>query len=161
MSSLLFIPSCVCCQIVKELTIPPGGIIYADEHVILTHNLDVKIPGYLLLFPRRHVEFYHDLSSLECDKISLLMKKCSKILSGLDGVERMYIVSLGEETRHVHFHLFPRYKWMLEEPYVKQNKIDAAELFSQVRKKLQVNKQDMKDGSILEMVKYVKRELVN
>ena len=153
--------NCVCCQIAKELTIPPGGIIYADEQVILAHNLDVKIPGYLILFPRRHVEFYHDFSTPECEKIALLMRDCSRILTGLDGVERMYIVSLGEETRHVHFHLFPRYEWMLKKPYWNQSKIDAAELFSQVRKKLQVNRQDMEDDSILEIVNHVKCELIN
>lgn len=155
------IANCLCCQLAAKRIIPPGGVIYSDQNVILTHNLDVKIPGYLILFPRRHVEFYHELSYEEREKISLLTQLSSKILTSLEDVERMYIVSLGEETRHVHFHLFPRYKWMLEQPYGDPSKIDAAEIFSQVRKKLQVNRQSMEDQSILDIVDYLKKEIAS
>ena len=155
----LITTNCICCQIAKQQVIPPGNIIYSNENVILTHNLDVKIPGYLILFPRRHVEFYHDLSNEEREKLSSIMQSCSKVLTSLDEVERMYIVSLGEETRHVHFHLFPRYTWMLKESYSKQNKVDAAELFSQARKQLHVNREDMEDASILSVIDYIKKAL--
>lgn len=54
------------------------------------------------------------------------------ILHKLPDVEKVYIMSLGEKTSHFHFHIFPRYRWMIEKSNVElfsRETLDGAKLF--------------------------------
>ncbi|VBB07328.1 histidine triad (hit) protein [Lucifera butyrica] len=142
---------CLTCKIISTEINPPGGIIYQDRRVILHHCLDINIPGYLILSPLRHTTQYQDLTGVELAVIHTTLQQAAAILQQLPGVEKIYICSLGEETTHFHFHVFPRYRWMLNEPdeaIRTDGKIDGAKLFSFMRVKHKISPAGMLSSTI-------------
>ncbi|MDF2565788.1 MAG: histidine triad protein [Massilibacillus sp.] len=126
---------CLTCQIVQRKIVPPGGILYSDDIAVLHHCTDIDILGYLILSPVRHVESFGSLDDAEMKVISRLLNLSSTILEEVAGVKKIYICSFGEISAHFHFHIFPRYGWMLElEDTKTQDTTDAAKIFSQVRR---------------------------
>ncbi|MBP2660089.1 MAG: histidine triad protein [Firmicutes bacterium] len=150
---------CITCRIINKEVIPPGGIIYKNNFVILHHCLDINIGGYFILSPVRHVEGLEQLEPEELSQIANLSKAIIEVLIKEKDIDRVYILSLGEETSHFHFHLFPRYKWMLDFPsedICTNDKIDGGKLFSFIRNKYKVDKQELFDNRLLEILNSVR-----
>jgi diadenosine tetraphosphate (Ap4A) HIT family hydrolase len=151
---------CPNCQLVQSELSSSGGFIYSDDLVILTHSRDTLIPGYLILLPKRHVEFYHELNDEELARITKVSKAASKAIAELPEVERVYLVSLGEEVRHFHWHLFPRYHWMVEEQeFYTQGKLDGTKVFSQARKRCRIVDSNVLDPKVLEIVEHFREKM--
>lgn len=133
---------CLTCCIVEGDIIPPGGLIYKDHEVVIHHCMDVNVPGYLILSPIRHVTTYQDLTQPEITTIAIILKKVVGFLQRISEVERVYILNLAEETPHFHFHIFPRYSWMIDSlnaELFSDGKLDGAKLFSYYRRKNKVD----------------------
>lgn len=133
---------CLTCCIVNGTKIPPGGLIYKDNEIIIHHCIDVNIPGYLILSPVRHVAAYQDLTQIEIIAMAMSLKKITAILQQIPDIEKVYLLNLAEETLHFHFHIFPRYRWMLDllkEELFTDGKLDGAKLFSYYRRENKVN----------------------
>ncbi|EGO65850.1 HIT family protein [Acetonema longum] len=129
---------CITCSIAEGKETPPGGLIYKNDRIIIHHCLDVNIPGYLIISPIRHVTQYQELVDAELMAMTKGMKNTVSILYRLPDVEKVYILSLGEETSHLHFHIFPRYRWLTDtsnDALFSEGKLDGAKLFSYYRNK--------------------------
>ncbi len=153
---------CLTCDIVNGKIVPVGGIIYQDDWVILHQCLDVNIPGYIIISSMRHVEGYDDLNDSELFRIGIVSRTTIQILKELQNVEKVYIANLGEETAHFHWHLFPRYNWMLTrhtEDICTANKIDGAKLFSLCREKYKVPLDRMNQPDILNTIAATRNRL--
>lgn len=150
---------CITCRIINKEVLPPGGIIYKDNFIILHHCLDINVAGYFVLSPVRHVESLEKLEPEELSQLANLSKAITEVLIREHDIDRVYILSLGEETSHFHFHLFPRYKWMLNfsaEDVRTNDKIDGGKLFSFIRNKYKVDKQELFDNRLLEIINKIK-----
>jgi diadenosine tetraphosphate (Ap4A) HIT family hydrolase len=155
---------CLTCSIVNGEFFPVGGIIYKDNYVLLHHCIDLQIPGYLILSPLRHIESYSDLSQNEMLHIGIVTKAVVAVLKRIDGIEKVYLASFGEETTHFHFHIFPRYKWMLNhsaEEICTDNMLDGAKLLSFCRKKYKVQPTFINKEDILPVIKQIKQAFAN
>ena len=153
---------CLTCDIVKRKTVPPGGMLWRDDLVIAHQCLDVAIPGYFIVSPIRHVEEYSDLNDLEISRLSLVTKAIVRIVKELNDIEKVYILNFAEETAHFHWHLFPRYTWMLtQDPeYVYTgNRVDGAKLFSFFRETHKTVPANMNRKDILETIDTVRNAL--
>ncbi len=130
--------NCAICKIIHGELTPPGGILFQDDKVILHHNLDVNIFGYLLVSPIRHEKDFENLTDDEWVQMQAATRNAVQLLKKENpSIERFYISSFGELTPHVHFHIFPRYDWMLKDPDVYfEGELDAAKLFCHFRQKL-------------------------
>ncbi|HBS58001.1 MAG TPA: HIT family protein [Firmicutes bacterium] len=125
---------CLTCQIVQGKIRPPGGLVYINDVAVLHHSIDTDIPGYLILSPVRHVESFSDLNVKEMRVLCQLLKSSLTILEKAEGIKKVYICSFGEVSTHFHFHIFPRYDWMLSLGDTQTNEMtDAARIFSKVR----------------------------
>ncbi|WP_196601431.1 HIT family protein [Pectinatus frisingensis] len=152
---------CLTCSIVKGAKIPPGGLIYKDNEVVIHHCIDVDVPGYLILSPIRHVTTYQDLTQTEIMTIAMILKEVVAILQQIPDVEKVYILNLAEETSHFHFHIFPRYCWMLDSfnaELFSDGKLDGAKLFSYYRRENKVNKlQDI--ANLEQTIEFIRNRL--
>lgn len=153
---------CLTCQIINKEIIPPGGIIYKDDLILLHHCLDINIAGYFILSPIRHVEGIEQLNQNELIQLVQIAKRIVEALSYERYIDRVYMLSLGEESRHFHFHLFPRYNWMLnfqDESIRTNGKIDGAKLFSFIRNRYKINKQEKYDSKFLSVITHVREHM--
>jgi diadenosine tetraphosphate (Ap4A) HIT family hydrolase len=150
---------CLTCDIVQNKMSPIGGLIYKDEYVILHHCIDQNIPGYLILSPLRHLESYGDLEQNEIFQMGIIAKRAICALKKIEGIEKVYLASFGEETPHFHMHIFPKYKWMLnysKENICIDNKIDGAKLLSFCRKQCKVKPEQMKQSNITAAIEHIR-----
>lgn len=153
---------CLTCRLIQQTVTPPGGIIHQSANTILHLCLDVNIPGYLILSPLRHVSCYQNLTESELIDMHQILHRSTAVLQQLPLVGKIYICSLGEETSHFHFHIFPRYCWMLNDPSDMMHtngKVDGAKLFSLMRSKYKVSDPTMLSAEVFATADYIRDRL--
>jgi diadenosine tetraphosphate (Ap4A) HIT family hydrolase len=104
---------CLACDVLEGRIRPPGGVIFADEHWVVDHSISpVRLRGWLIVKPRRHVEDVADLTPAEAASLGPLASATARAVRDALGPDRVYVCSFGEEWRHVHVHVVPRYAGM-------------------------------------------------
>jgi diadenosine tetraphosphate (Ap4A) HIT family hydrolase len=89
-----------------------GSTVFANEHFTVEACSTCHIPGYLIVTPRRAVE---SLSQMDPAALASLGPTLAAVTAAIDAVvrpERIYCALFSEQTRTVHFHLFPRTEWL-------------------------------------------------
>lgn len=97
-----------------------GTIIFADGMFILEQCGDCPIPGYLIL---RLKGLETSLAQLPPETTKLLGEMLARAAGAIEQAikpERVYVLSFCEVEPRLHFHLFPRTSWLLQE-YFKAN----------------------------------------
>lgn len=101
------VPKCVFCNIEEN---EPDRVIASNELAIAIFDGFPVSPGHALVFPRRHVESYFDLSAEDLEAIQELIT----IAAGKTKADGYNIGvnegrAAGRTVDHVHFHVIPRY----------------------------------------------------
>ncbi|MDQ0857201.1 HIT family protein [Bacillus sp. V2I10] len=97
--------SCPICQKHQDL----NEAIYEDQDWIVTHGpVASQVLGYLYIEPKRHVENWSEFTDQELSAVGPLIKKLEAAVKKELSVDRMYVVTISEAVRHLHFHLIPR-----------------------------------------------------
>ena len=100
---------CLPCAIVAGRIEPPGGIVYAGEHWLVSHSMPpVVLPGMLIVKSRRHCESLAELLPAETAALGPTIQAICATLEAVVKPERCYVCSFGEGVRHVHFFVMPR-----------------------------------------------------
>lgn len=91
-----------------------GNLIFADEIFSLEACLAHQIPGYLILRLRQVHPTFSGLSDQVAQQLGLAVAKISALVEGKVAAETVYVMRFGEESRQIHFHIFPRTRRMDE-----------------------------------------------
>lgn len=128
--------NCIFCKIIKgEL---PSKCIYEDDIISIIMNINPTTNGHLLVLPKNHVENIMDTSN---EIISHSMDVIRKIYPLLK--ERLHCKGLtisqnnelGQEIKHFHIHLTPRYdNDLVDFNYNKNMLKDLDEVYSELNK---------------------------
>jgi len=106
------------CDIIAGRREVPGGTIFRDDAWVVDHAVgsapDAPIPlrGFLIIKPARHVEHVHELTPEEMRRFAILLHDVTNALQQAVSPEKVYIMSLGESVKHVHWYVIPRYGYM-------------------------------------------------
>jgi len=106
---------CLGCEIVSGRVTTPGGVIYEDEHWMVTHSISSHLPplkGMLILQPKRHCEQLAYLTLGEIENLGLILRDTCKALDEILHPMKIYACSAGEGVKHVHFMIVPRMEGM-------------------------------------------------
>ncbi|RBW68903.1 HIT family protein [Bacillus taeanensis] len=83
--------------------------LHETDHWVITHGpLDSQLLGYLYIEPKRHVENWAELTADELSEIGMLIQKAEAAVKKETNIDRLYVVTISEAVRHLHFHLIPR-----------------------------------------------------
>ena len=105
--------SCLACDVLEGRIEPPGGVIYEDELWVVDHSISpVALKGWLIVKPRRHVENFGELTDEEATRFGPISRTAAAAVQNALRPDRVYVCSFGEEWRHVHVHVVPRYPGM-------------------------------------------------
>jgi diadenosine tetraphosphate (Ap4A) HIT family hydrolase len=116
---------CFVCEKHHEMDAVPGGVLLADEHMIVSH-LPLVTPagteervylGRLLVEPRRHVEGLDELTGDEASSLGRFVAEASRALKVGGGAEHVYAAVISDLVKHTHLHLLPRYPGTPREYY--------------------------------------------
>jgi diadenosine tetraphosphate (Ap4A) HIT family hydrolase len=107
-------PDCFVCRKHRGLERIPGGTIYEDSLIYISHaqlwgdETDHYL-GHLFVEPKRHVAELGDLNEAEAQAIGLHTSRIARALERSEGVEHVYSFVIGDHVPHVHVHVIGRY----------------------------------------------------
>ncbi|HTK07688.1 MAG TPA: HIT domain-containing protein [Ktedonobacteraceae bacterium] len=105
--------ACFVCQKHRGKIALPGGAIYEDDLLFVSHHIPEDEPtsylGWLLVEPKRHISGLAEQTSEEAQISGLLIARLSRALTLCEGAEHIYAFVLGHHVSHLHVHIMPRY----------------------------------------------------
>jgi histidine triad (HIT) family protein len=98
---------CIFCKIVaKEI---PSTKVYEDEDFVSFLDIHPVVNGHLLLIPREHYEWIHEVPDPMTGKIFITTKKLINTMRKGLPCDYVQVVVVGEGVPHFHIHLIPRF----------------------------------------------------
>jgi diadenosine tetraphosphate (Ap4A) HIT family hydrolase len=86
--------------------------VLANEHFIVQACSTCYIPGYLIVMPRDAVESLSQLNPAALASLGPMLAATTAAIEAVVQPERVYCALFSEQTRAVHFHVFPRTEWL-------------------------------------------------
>lgn len=104
---------CIFCKIISGEF--PSYKIYEDEKTMAFLDIKPVHPGHALVVPKKHYENMENIPEEELTAVILSVKKVGRLLKEKLGVEGYNLTEnndpvAGQEIKHLHFHLIPRYE---------------------------------------------------
>ena len=102
---------CLFCKIVDGSI--PSNKVYEDDKVLVFLDINPNTNGHMLIIPKEHIVTVDEVSSSLAGHILEVEKKMHKLLTEKLGCSGLTIVQnndLGQDVKHYHVHLIPRYK---------------------------------------------------
>lgn len=128
---------CIFCKIInKEL---PTRTIYEDKDIQVIMNTNPITDGHLLILPKKHYENIFDIKEeIIAHSIKVLREKLYSLIKEKLNCEGLTICEnnfLGQEIKHFHIHVIPRYKNdNVDFSYNKDKITDLDKVFQQLTK---------------------------
>ena len=128
---------CIFCKIIKgEL---PSKTIYEDDLIKIIMNINPATDGHLLVLPKNHMVTINDTTNeVITHSVDIIREKIYPLLKEKLNCEGLTISQnndLGQEVKHFHIHLTPRYQDdLLEFTYDKSKISDLDEVFNKITK---------------------------
>ena len=111
--------NCIFCKIVKGEI--PSYTIYENDDVKVFMDINPIAKGHCLAIPKKHYTNLMDMDTELLKEIDEVIKELYpkfKEKLGAEGLTRMQNNELGQEVKHYHMHLIPRYTGDKQEPKV-------------------------------------------
>ena len=102
---------CLFCKIISGDI--PSNTIYEDDIVKVFLDISPNTNGHMLIIPKKHIVTVDELDGDTAKHILEVEKKMHTLLKEKLNIEGLTIVQnndLGQEVKHYHVHLIPRYK---------------------------------------------------
>lgn len=97
-----------------EIQIPENYLIFETESFRVEQCLLCPVPGYLILKPKKAVQRCSDLPIDTWRELGEAISTACRAVEAIIRPERIYIARFGEEVGEIHFHIFPRTRWLLD-----------------------------------------------
>ncbi len=127
---------CVFCKIVKGDI--PSRTIYEDELIKIIMNINPSTNGHLLVIPKEHMENIFDTKEeIIMHSIKIVKEKIYPELKEklhCEGLTLAQNNELGQEIKHYHIHLIPRYpNDNADFAYDKEHLEDVEDIFNKLK----------------------------
>jgi diadenosine tetraphosphate (Ap4A) HIT family hydrolase len=66
--------------------------------------------GWIYIILKRHAEYFDELTDAELIELKKIIKELKKVLIKAFNPDWFNVMQMGNMSRHIHFHLIPRYK---------------------------------------------------
>jgi diadenosine tetraphosphate (Ap4A) HIT family hydrolase len=104
-----YLDGCPLCEQNRDLGpgTPDRELVQVTDHWrVLAHASG--LPGWLLLFPLRHVGSLAELTPAESAELGPLLQQATAAMAAGLGAEKSYVLLFAEALKHAHFSLVPR-----------------------------------------------------
>ena len=102
---------CLFCKIIEGSI--PSKTIYEDELVKVFLDINPNTNGHCLIIPKKHIVTVKEVDNILTTQILEVEKKIYDLLKEKLNIKGLTIVQnneLGQEVKHYHIHLIPRYE---------------------------------------------------
>lgn len=128
---------CIFCKIIKgEL---PSKTIYEDDLIKIIMNINPATNGHLLVLPKKHMVNINDTTNeIITHSMNIIREKIYPLLKeklNCKGITISQNNELGQEIKHYHIHLTPRYdNDLLDFNYNKDILLSLDEVYNKLNK---------------------------
>ena len=98
---------CYFCNMIEKNQI--DNLIIENDYAFATGENYFR-EGHCTVVVKKHIESISDIESDGYFSVFDLIKKVSKALEKKYDCEKTYLLSIGDEVNHLHFHLIPKHK---------------------------------------------------
>ncbi|MBR5370336.1 MAG: HIT domain-containing protein [Bacilli bacterium] len=128
---------CIFCKIIKRKL--PGKFIYEDDLIAIIMNINPATNGHLLVIPKEHLVNIMDTpNEIITHTMDIVREKTYPLLKeklNCKGLTISQNNELGQEIKHFHIHLTPRYDDdLLEFTYDKNKILPLEEVYNKLNK---------------------------
>lgn len=128
---------CLFCKIINNEI--PSSTIYEDDLIKVFLDINPTTNGHMLIIPKKH---HVNVMDIEEDVVSHALKVIREKLYpmlkknlGCDGLTIVQNNEYGQEVKHYHIHLIPRYQDdLVSDSYNKEMLIPVEEVFARLSK---------------------------
>lgn len=132
---------CIFCKIIAGDL--PAKKIYEDENYLAFLNIMPNTKGHSLVVPKKHTDFFVNMSEAEAGALNQVVHKIAKQLVNILGTKDFNLglnngsIS-GQSIEHVHWHIMPRYAGDGLVHWEKSSQAEGSidEIFAQVKDKI-------------------------
>ena len=127
---------CLFCKIIEGSI--PSKTIYEDELVKVFLDINPNTNGHCLIIPKKHIVTVKEVDSILTTHILEVEKKIYDLLKEKLNIKGLTIVQnneLGQEVKHYHVHLIPRYEddnWNIN--FNQKSLKDTDEIYQEIMK---------------------------
>lgn len=127
---------CLFCKIIEGSI--PSKTIYEDELVKVFLDINPNTNGHCLIIPKKHIVTVKEVDSILTTHILEVKKKIYDLLKEKLNIKGLTIVQnneLGQEVKHYHVHLIPRYEddnWNIN--FNQESLKDTDEVYQEIMK---------------------------
>ncbi len=105
---------CLVCRKHRGEVAAPGGVIYEDDVIFVSHAQlwgieQTHYLGHVFIEPKRHTPELADLNEAEARVVGLFTSRVAQALMQVLGVDHVYSFVIGDGVPHVHVHVIGRY----------------------------------------------------
>ncbi len=102
--------ACLACRIVRGDHRPPGGVLRLEGGLLLHALADpTPLAGWLVITSERHARAWYDLDPPGLAALGPAAARVMRAQREALGAEHVYAFAIGDQLRHFHLHLVPRY----------------------------------------------------
>lgn len=128
---------CLFCKIIEGSI--PSKTIYEDELVKVFLDINPNTNGHCLIIPKKHIVTVKEVDNILTTHILEVEKKIYDLLKEKLNIKGLTIVQnneLGQEVKHYHVHLIPRYEDdNLNINFNQESLKDTDEIYQEIMKK--------------------------
>lgn len=127
---------CLFCKIIEGII--PSKTIYEDELVKVFLDINPNTNGHCLIIPKKHIVTVKEVDSILTTHILEVEKKIYDLLKEKLNIKGLTIVQnneLGQDVKHYHVHLIPRYEddnWKMN--FNQESLKDTDEVYQEIMK---------------------------
>ncbi len=104
---------CAVCQKHQTYENLPGKAVFQNAHLFIAHFPSVSEEpahyGHVIIEMKKHIISPAQMTEEEAADLGIWIHKLSRALESSLGAEHTYVVRIGDKTKHLHFHLVPRF----------------------------------------------------
>jgi diadenosine tetraphosphate (Ap4A) HIT family hydrolase len=97
--------------------------VYTNDYFVIEPCRTCPIAGYLIVSPIVPALSLSELRREALDSLGATLAAATRAIETVIHPERIYCALFAEETHSVHFHLFPRSRWLLSS-YARAHQVD-------------------------------------
>ena len=128
---------CLFCKIINNEI--PSSTIYEDDLIKVFLDINPTTNGHMLIIPKKHHVNVMDIDeNVVSHALKVIIEKLYPMLKknlGCDGLTIVQNNEYGQEVKHYHIHLIPRYQDdLVSDSYNKEMLIPVEEVFAKLSK---------------------------
>ena len=128
---------CLFCKIINNEI--PSSTIYEDDLIKVFLDINPTTNGHMLIIPKKHHVNVMDIDeNIVSHALKVIKEKLYPMLKknlGCDGLTIVQNNEYGQEVKHYHIHLIPRYQDdLVRDSYNKEMLIPVEEVFAKLSK---------------------------